>query len=110
MPTCGPAVSALIAHLLTSRLSTIMSQDAVLYLLSLTLLTAAKIAAPVLIAILLVGLLVSILQVATQIQEMTLTFIPKLVVTVAVLMVCGGWMLSTLREFAVAVILQASAR
>lgn len=87
-----------------------MTQDAVLHLLSLTLLTAAKIAAPVLAAILLVGLLVSILQVATQIQEMTLTFIPKLIVTVAVLMVCGGWMLSTLREFAVQVILQSAAR
>lgn len=87
-----------------------MNQDAVLHLLSLTLLTAAKIAAPVLLAILIVGLLVSILQVATQIQEMTLTFIPKLVVTVMVLMACGGWMLSTLREFAVEVIMMASAR
>jgi flagellar biosynthetic protein FliQ len=87
-----------------------MTQDAVLHLLSLTLITAAKLAAPVLLSILLVGLLISILQVATQIQEMTLTFIPKLAVTVVVLMVCGGWMLSTLREFAVEVILQASAR
>lgn len=87
-----------------------MTQDAVLHLLALTLITTAKIAAPVLLAILLVGLLISILQVATQIQEMTLTFIPKLAVTVVVLLVCGGWMLSTLREFAVEVIMQASAR
>jgi flagellar biosynthetic protein FliQ len=87
-----------------------MNQDAVLHLLAQTLLTAAKIGAPVLLAILIVGLLVSILQVATQIQEMTLTFIPKLAVTVLVLLVCGGWMLSTLREFAVEVILQAATR
>ncbi len=87
-----------------------MTQDAALHLLTLTLITAAKIAAPLLIAILIVGLLISILQVATQIQEMTLTFIPKLAVTVVVLMVCGGWMLSMLREFATEVILQAASR
>lgn len=87
-----------------------MTQDAVLHLLSLTLITAAKIAAPVLVAVLLVGLLVSILQVATQIQEMTLTFIPKLMVTVLVLLVAGGWMVSTLREFAVEVIMASTGR
>lgn len=87
-----------------------MSQDFVLHLLKDALLTAALVAAPVLVAILLVGLLVSIIQVATQIQEMTLTFIPKLAVAIFVLLIFGDWMLSTLREFAVQTILQAALR
>ncbi|PRD36360.1 UNVERIFIED_CONTAM: fliQ [Trichonephila clavipes] len=59
-----------------------MTQDFALYVLKDALITAALVAAPVLLAILVVGLLISILQVATQVQEMTLTFIPKLAVTV----------------------------
>lgn len=106
----GQQVASHAAVLLRSLVCKQMTQDAALHILALTLLTAAKIAAPVLLAILLTGLLVSILQVATQIQEMTLTFIPKLAVTVLVLLVCGGWMISTLREFATEVILQAASR
>lgn len=58
------------------------------------------IAAPVLGVSLLVGLLVSILQVVTQIQEMTLTFVPKLIAAIAVLILAGGWMLSKWQSFA----------
>jgi len=65
------------------------------------------VAAPVLLSILIVGLLVSILQVATQIQEMTLTFIPKLAVSVLVLLALGSWMTSTLKQFAISIIMQA---
>lgn len=50
-------------------------------------------AAPVLLAGLAVGLLVSIFQAATQIQEQTLSFIPKLIAMVIALMVMGPWML-----------------
>lgn len=78
-----------------------MTQDAVLYLLRDWLLTGVLVAAPVLLAVLIVGILVSILQVATQIQEMTLTFIPKLAVSVVVLLMFGGWMLVTLKHFAI---------
>lgn len=85
-----------------------MTQDFVLSVLRDALLTTAMVAAPVLLAILIVGLLVSILQVATQVQEMTLTFIPKLAVSVAMLLIFGGWMLSTLRRFAIDIISQAA--
>lgn len=84
-----------------------MNQDAVLYLLKESLLTLTLISAPVLLPILLIGVLVSILQVVTQVQEMTLTFIPKLVVTVAALLMMGDWMLARLKQFATYIILQA---
>jgi flagellar biosynthetic protein FliQ len=51
-------------------------------------------AAPMLLAALAVGLIVSILQAATQINEMTLSFIPKLVAMLAALMIAGPWMLA----------------
>ena len=57
------------------------------------------VAAPVLLAILAVGLLVSIFQAATQIHEATLSFVPKVVAAVAVLAVAGPWMLTTLVEY-----------
>lgn len=85
-----------------------MNQDQLLYLLKETLLTTALVAAPVLLAIMIIGLLVSILQVATQIQEMTLTFIPKLIVAVLVLLVLGSWMVNHLRAFAVEMFLKAA--
>jgi flagellar biosynthesis protein FliQ len=50
--------------------------------------------APLLLAALVVGLVVSILQAATQINEMTLSFIPKLVAMVAALVIAGPWMIS----------------
>jgi flagellar biosynthetic protein FliQ len=53
----------------------------------------------VLIPALVVGLFVSMLQAATQINEMTLSFIPKLIVTVVTLMVAGPWLLSVVMEF-----------
>ncbi|MNH34144.1 Flagellar biosynthetic protein FliQ [compost metagenome] len=85
-----------------------MTQDLVLQTLREALLTAAMVAAPLLLAVLIVGLLISILQVATQIQEMTLTFVPKLIVSVVMLLVFGGWMLSLLRQFALSVITRAA--
>ena len=57
------------------------------------------IAAPMLIVVLAVGVVVSVLQAATQIHEATLSFVPKLVAAVAVLAVAGPWMLTTLVEF-----------
>lgn len=77
-----------------------LSTDLVLTLSSDMVWTAIKIAAPLIGATLLVGLLVSILQVVTQIQESSLTFVPKLLVAAAVLLMLGGWMLSTLGQFA----------
>lgn len=57
------------------------------------------VAAPVLLVILGVGLLVSIFQAATQIHESTLSFVPKMIAAVAVLAVAGPWMLTTLVEY-----------
>ena len=54
------------------------------------------ISAPVLLTVLVVGLVVSIFQAATQINEATLSFVPKVVGAVAVLAIAGPWMLSTL--------------
>ncbi|MFW6713715.1 flagellar biosynthetic protein FliQ, partial [Acinetobacter pittii] len=86
----------------------VTNQVQLLSLLKETLLTTAMVAAPLLLAIMIVGLLVSILQVATQIQEMTLTFIPKLIVSVVILLVLGGWMINHLRAFAVEMFLKAA--
>ncbi len=61
--------------------------------------TLLMVAAPMLLTVLAVGLLVSIFQAATQINEATLTFVPKIVAAVAVLAVAGPWMLTTLVEY-----------
>lgn len=57
------------------------------------------IAAPLLLTALIVGLTVSVLQAATQINEMTLSFIPKLVGLFVVLIFAGPWMLTTMTEY-----------
>ena len=77
-----------------------MSTDYALMLTSRTLWTTVLVAAPVLLVALVVGLLVSILQVVTQIQEMSLSFVPKLFAVVGVLMLAGPWLLRQLLTFA----------
>lgn len=57
------------------------------------------VSAPILLTVLGVGLLVSVFQAATQINEVTLSFVPKVVAAVAVLAVAGPWMLTTLVEY-----------
>ena len=57
------------------------------------------VSAPVLGVVLVVGLVVSIFQAATQINEATLSFVPKMLAAVAVMAVAGPWMLSTLVEY-----------
>ncbi|WLI76306.1 flagellar biosynthesis protein FliQ [Kosakonia sp. H02] len=57
------------------------------------------IATPLLLAALVAGLVVSILQASTQINEMTLSFIPKILTIVVVLIACGPWMLTTLVDY-----------
>lgn len=64
-----------------------------------TLWVTALIAAPVLIAALAVGLMVGIIQAATSVNEQTLTFVPKLVVTALVFVVLGGAMMTLLADF-----------
>lgn len=69
-------------------------------LLDRMLWNAALVSGPVLIAILLVGLAISVLQVATQIQEMTLTFVPKLLVTGLLMVFLGSWTMGKIAGFA----------
>ena len=57
------------------------------------------VSAPILLVVLLVGLLVSVFQAATQLNEATLSFVPKIVALVAVLALAGPWMLQTLVEY-----------
>ena len=63
------------------------------------LIITIMIAGPLLGGILLVGVVIGILQAATSIQEMTLSFIPKLIIVVAILFVLGGWQILTLVEY-----------
>ena len=60
---------------------------------------AVKVAAPLLGVALAVGLLVGILQAATSIQEMTLSFIPKLAIMVLALVIFGGWQIAVMVDF-----------
>ena len=81
-----------------------MSTDLAIALSNEMLWTAVLISLPVLVLSMLVGLLISIFQVVTQIQEMSLTFVPKIFTVAMVLGVFGSWMLMTLIEFARTVI------
>ena len=76
-----------------------MSPEGVMALGSQALQITLLVAAPLLIAALGVGLIVSIFQAATQINEMTLSFIPKLVAMFVTLIVAGPWMLTMLVDY-----------
>lgn len=60
---------------------------------------ALALAAPLLLAALISGLVVSLLQAATQINEMTLSFIPKILAVVAAIIIAGPWMLNLLLDY-----------
>ncbi|WP_333677786.1 flagellar biosynthetic protein FliQ [Dyella sp.] len=77
-----------------------MSADQALQLIAQLLWKSFLIAGPILIATLLVGLLVSVFQVVTQLQEMSLSYVPKLAVAAIVIVVSASWMLSQLTGFA----------
>ena len=81
-----------------------MRSDLALQLLGDVLWNALLISAPLLIVTLVVGLVISVLQVVTQVQEMSLTYIPKIVSAVTVLVLFGPWMLRRLIAFATSLI------
>jgi flagellar biosynthetic protein FliQ len=81
-----------------------VKSDVAMQLLAEVLWNALLIAAPLLAVTLLVGLLISVLQVVTQVQEMSLTHIPKIVSAVVVLVAFGPWMLKRLVSFSAALI------
>jgi flagellar biosynthetic protein FliQ len=64
-----------------------------------TMTTAAKVAAPMLLTALIVGFAISLFQAATQIQEPTLSFVPKVIAVAIALLVTGNWALSELVSF-----------
>jgi flagellar biosynthesis protein FliQ len=64
-----------------------------------TMMLAAKVAAPILLTALLVGFLISLFQAATQIQEQTLSFVPKMIAVSIALLVTGNWTLGQLVAF-----------
>jgi flagellar biosynthesis protein FliQ len=76
-----------------------MTDNDVIHLAMQAMLVAGKLAAPVLITSLVVGFTVSLFQSATQIQEFTLAFVPKVVGCGIALLVCGHWMLTTMISF-----------
>ena len=81
-----------------------MGADEALGLMDRLLWTAMMVAAPVLVVTLVVGVIVSVLQVATQLQEATLSYIPKMVAAAVVLIATGSWMIHRISEFAVTLI------
>jgi flagellar biosynthetic protein FliQ len=76
-----------------------MTEELIMKLGQETLKTTAMLSAPLLGAALVTGLIVSVLQAITQINEATLTFIPKMIIVGVVLILAGPWMLDILTHF-----------
>ncbi len=76
-----------------------MNTSALMDIGNLAMMTAAKLAAPVLITALVVGFAISLFQSVTQIQEPTLAFVPKAVAVAVVLLISGHWMISEMVDF-----------
>lgn len=77
-----------------------MTPETVMSLSHQAMLVALTLAAPLLLSALAIGLLVSLFQAATQINEMTLSFIPKILGVCVVLIVAGPWLISVIVEYA----------
>ena len=75
-----------------------MTQGEVLAILQDSLLVALKLAAPMLIASIAIGLVIAIFQAATQIHEQTLTFVPKVLVIALLLIIMGSWMMTLMDD------------
>jgi flagellar biosynthetic protein FliQ len=60
---------------------------------------AAEVSAPILIICLAVGIVISIFQAATQIHEQTLSFVPKIIIVLAVIIIGGSWMVNQISDF-----------
>ena len=78
-----------------------MTVDAVIEMASQALYIILKVSLPVLLVSLIVGLIISIFQTVTSIQEQTLTFVPKIVSIFVALMLLGSWMMTTIVEYTV---------
>lgn len=76
-----------------------MTNSEVLGIMREAIAVAVKLAGPILILSMAIGVLISIIQAATQIHEQTLTFVPKIIIITLVCIVFGSWMLETLQDF-----------
>jgi flagellar biosynthesis protein FliQ len=76
-----------------------MSENMIMSVIKDAIQTGLLVAAPILLASIVVGLIISIFQATTQIQEQTLTFVPKLLVAAVVGLIAGPWMLHTVVNF-----------
>lgn len=76
-----------------------MSETAVIAIIKDTVYTALLLSAPILICTMVVGLLISLFQATTQIQEQTLTFVPKLIVVAVVGLIIAPWMIHTMDSY-----------
>jgi len=76
-----------------------MSADFIIGLAGQALITVLKASAPMLVLALVVGLVVSIFQATTQIQEQTLAFVPKIVAVFLSVIIFGPWILNTIVDF-----------
>ncbi|MEG1699290.1 MAG: flagellar biosynthesis protein FliQ [Oscillospiraceae bacterium] len=76
-----------------------MDQGQVMDIFREALIVCLKLAGPMLIISIVIGLLVSIFQAATQIHEQTLTFVPKLIVIALLLLITGQWMIQVMQDF-----------
>lgn len=76
-----------------------MSADFVIELAGQAIFVALKVSAPMLVLGLVVGLIISIFQATTQIQEQTLAFVPKIVAVLLALLLFGPWILSSMIDF-----------
>ena len=76
-----------------------MTEDLIIRLGQDALRTTALLAGPILIATLVIGLIVSVFQALTQINEATLTFIPKMLIVAVVLVIAGPWMMDVMTSY-----------
>jgi len=76
-----------------------MTEEVIIDIFTRTLVLIIKVSAPMLIVSLVVGLIISIFQTVTSIQEQTLTFVPKLLAIFLTLILTGNWILTMLKEF-----------
>lgn len=76
-----------------------MTNSEVLGIMQKAIVVAIKLGGPILVLSMAVGILISIIQAATQIHEQTVTFVPKVILIALICIVFGPWMLETLQDF-----------
>ena len=76
-----------------------MTQDQVLSIFKDTLWIVLELSAPMLLISIIIGLVIAILQAATQIHEQTLTFVPKLIAIAVILLLTAPWMMNVMGDF-----------